>query len=287
MRTTALSALVLLGASLVASSPIRVVVTTHQELSSNVHYGALPDSSAAHVAFLPHFNVNSNTAALDGSKQTHHGHAHGRQPCSSMRAKALDAMNRFRALLGLSPIDPHEGLEQSHQPVRILPIFPDVKMDAADAATEPLVNTKSPAPILPFVGTPVRPAFAQGEDGWVGRPGPYGRMHRMHRHHGNFLRRVHHALMALGPWEGRAVAFVLGCGIGVLLRMMWVMVLVTARAIRGSRDSDSDERDGYDVVFDDEADLYVPPPQYTTVVGDEVVPATAAAEEKAEEKEKA
>jgi len=47
------------------------------------------------------------------------------------------------------------------------------------------------------------------------------------------MRRIHRALMSLGPWEGRAVAFVLGCGIGVLLRMFWVMTVVMYRAIKG------------------------------------------------------
>ncbi|KAG6841690.1 hypothetical protein H0H93_004197 [Arthromyces matolae] len=52
----------------------------------------------------------------------------------------------------------------------------------------------------------------------------------------SFVRRLHVALMALGPWEGRAVAFVLGCGIGVLLRMLWVLVIVTFRLFKAPRD---------------------------------------------------
>jgi hypothetical protein len=60
--------------------------------------------------------------------------------------------------------------------------------------------------------------------------------HGVHRYHKDapFLRRVHRALMMLGPWEGRIVAFVLGCGIGVLLRMFWVMGLLLARGTRGT-----------------------------------------------------
>lgn len=39
----------------------------------------------------------------------------------------------------------------------------------------------------------------------------YHHGHRFHRWEGNtFTMRVHNALMSLGPWEGRAVAFVLG-----------------------------------------------------------------------------
>jgi hypothetical protein len=72
---------------------------------------------------------------------------------------------------------------------------------------------------------------------------------------------MHHALTALGPWEGRAVAFVLGCGIGVLLRMVWVMCIITYRLIKGGRDEDAD----YAVfIFEqDPEELVVPPPQYT------------------------
>ena len=59
--------------------------------------------------------------------------------------------------------------------------------------------------------------------------------------------------------------------------MIWVMVLVTARAIRGPsrRSGDYDgASDGYDVVvFDEDAEeLLVPPPQYTVVVNSEAVP---------------
>jgi hypothetical protein len=90
--------------------------------------------------------------------------------------------------------------------------------------------------------------------------------------------------MALGPWEGRAVAFVLGesfcfiysfapsfylrltifilgCGIGVLLRMVWVMAILTYRMVKG----DSDESGEYAAVCDHyrAEEILVPPPQYT------------------------
>ncbi len=49
--------------------------------------------------------------------------------------------------------------------------------------------------------------------------------------------------------------------------MVWVMVLVIARAFRGARDEEAE----YEVVFDD-AELLVPPPQYTMLEGSEAVP---------------
>jgi len=61
---------------------------------------------------------------------------------------------------------------------------------------------------------------------------PY--QHNEERFNGPFLYRAHRALMALGPWEGRIVAFVLGCGVGVLVRMFFVLMLLFVRAIRGS-----------------------------------------------------
>jgi hypothetical protein len=64
--------------------------------------------------------------------------------------------------------------------------------------------------------------------------------------------------MALGPWEGRAVAFVLGCGIGVLLRMVWVMAIVTYRMLKG----DNEEAPEYRLVCEHYAEEILVPPQY-------------------------
>lgn len=43
-------------------------------------------------------------------------------------------------------------------------------------------------------------------------------IHR-HRPH-SFIGRLHKAFLTLSPWEGRALSFVIGCGIGVLLRFV-------------------------------------------------------------------
>lgn len=58
-------------------------------------------------------------------------------------------------------------------------------------------------------------------------------MRPMEPHTRPFVHRLHRAVNQLGPWEGRAVAFVLGCGLGVLLRMFFVMTLLVVRRIRG------------------------------------------------------
>jgi len=45
-----------------------------------------------------------------------------------------------------------------------------------------------------------------------------------------FADRLYRAMNDLGPWEGRAVAFVLGCGLGVLVRMVFVLAVLLFRA---------------------------------------------------------
>ena len=49
--------------------------------------------------------------------------------------------------------------------------------------------------------------------------------------------------------------------------MVWVMIVVTARAIRGPREEETE----YEVVFD-EAEMLVPPPQYTFIQDTEDLP---------------
>ncbi|TFK78560.1 hypothetical protein K466DRAFT_606870 [Polyporus arcularius HHB13444] len=120
-----------------------------------------------------------------------------------MEDKALDATNALRQMLGLEAIKP--DIRPVMHPIPAMPRPHHVEAQGGAA------TGKHALPVLPFVGTPVRPGFAPEEEGdmvehpahrpmWIHRP--------HHRLHGSFLRRVHHALMSLGPWEGRAVAFV-------------------------------------------------------------------------------
>ncbi|KAF8321501.1 hypothetical protein F5887DRAFT_927812 [Amanita rubescens] len=74
-----------------------------------------------------------------------------------------------------------------------------------------------------------------------------------------FFKRLALALMTLGPWEGRAVAFVLGCGLGVLLRMMWVLSVITFRAIRGRKAEETEYTIIHEYIEDDEAPTSAPP----------------------------
>jgi len=137
--------------------------------------------------------------------------------------------------------------------------------------------------ILPFIGTPnvveVPPAPVRVVQNSPEHAHGYGAHRFHHKHSGerpSFLMRVHLALMSLGPWEGRAVAFVLGCGIGVLLRMAWVLVVLTIRGFRSPR---SEEEHLYTVVDMDAEEIFVAPPTYTYPVEKEEAAAPAPAEE--------
>ena len=121
-----------------------------------------------------------------------------RRPCHGIKDKALSISNKFREAFGLPTIDPDAGrtellLPPPHADFRIMPFVPMGH------------NGKGPvAEDSPF-----------NKEGGVVRIGGPGHFHgmggpRQHRFHPSFLHRVHRALMILGPWEGRAVAFVLG-----------------------------------------------------------------------------
>ncbi|KIY68020.1 hypothetical protein CYLTODRAFT_443608 [Cylindrobasidium torrendii FP15055 ss-10] len=69
------------------------------------------------------------------------------------------------------------------------------------------------------------------------------------RHRDSPILRLHNALLMLGPWEGRAVAFVFGCGIGVLLRIVFMALLLSYRAITRTRSEEEHVRTGEDYVI--------------------------------------
>ncbi|KAF8326659.1 uncharacterized protein EI90DRAFT_3070083 [Cantharellus anzutake] len=76
-------------------------------------------------------------------------------------------------------------------------------------------------PPSPFVG-PLNPNVVQ-----------YFRV-ALHNHHKNqpFMNRLDRAIRSLGKWESRAVAFVFGCGIGSLIRILFMFCLLIVRAWR-------------------------------------------------------
>lgn len=110
-----------------------------------------------------------------------------------MRMKAITFSNWLREKVGLEPIVPPPAHMQPHPP-HILPLAPlptDVHGDAAKV-------------ILTSFHHSGENAVADG----------HPRFHHFHYHHlhrpSTFSDRLHRALMSLGPWEGRIVAFVFG-----------------------------------------------------------------------------
>ncbi|KAG6886880.1 hypothetical protein C0992_001800 [Termitomyces sp. T32_za158] len=142
---------------------------------------------------------------------------------SRFRQKAIEISNSIRKAFGFTLIEDQPG----------------------SAVVAPPHVEEGHVRILPFIGTPnsfvdvKQSTEDQDRKLYIGHPHHHHKGHRMafwqHLAKKPFMHRLHVALVTLGPWEGRAVAFVLGCGIGVLLRMIWVLAIVTYRLIRGTR----------------------------------------------------
>ena len=114
--------------------------------------------------------------------------------------------NKFREIFGLDPITapppplpfigvPSEPVPTGRGSYESPPIIPA----GFPLGNEKDMNEEDFVHILP-----VPDAQQSDEQLWRGK------VYYRHAHRGSFLRRIHRALMALGPWEGRAVAFVLG-----------------------------------------------------------------------------
>jgi hypothetical protein len=167
-----------------------------------------------------------------------------RRPCHSMSSSAIELSNRFRKLFGLEQIKVHT-IEHHHN--KLVPI--------ENVATMPL------PPVPNDGGVHIMPVAVPSEnmENMSAQPVHRHSHHHHHRLHGaSFMARLSHALMMLGRWEGRAVAFVLGCGIGVVLRMMYVLIVVTYRMFRGPAQPGEDESDEEET----EVLLVAVPPEY-------------------------
>jgi len=229
------------GAALVqvGASPIRLDIS--DERFNGFRYGhALAENNAdvsrIHVATVvrPVGQITNIRTKCKGMK-------------NRLQQKAIELSNAFRQALGLPTIEPTEA-------VTILPIGP------------PSFVTLSPVDQEEHHGHP--------------HHHPHHAHHRHHHkrpggcHQKGFLRRIHVALTALSPWEGRAVAFVLGCGIGVLLRMFWVLAVISYRAIKGNSE---EEHEYTEILFVEEAEPEVPAPAYSDVKTEAIsAPATDA-----------
>lgn len=250
-------------ASQVAAEPIRLIVDA-SESNPNIRFG--------HV--LANANVNGNddshvgrvrpTFVMATSTEVKSGSTH--PLCNSIREKAIRLSNTFRHALGLPIIEtgeyhhsvgasvvgkPHHH-EEVHIPVVTLPMVdtPETFVHGHHAQVEDLSDQPHDGPVE-------RPHHPHKEHDHKHRK---FRKFRCHKRIRGFFRRIHRALTTLGPWEGRAVAFVMGCGIGVLLRMFWVLSVLVYRTIRGDREEQVHE---YIVLDQDIETVFVAPPRYT------------------------
>jgi len=238
MKFSLLSVLVA-GATLaqVGASPLRVVVvTSNQDNVPKLRFGHAAAHHNNEVAKL----VRPQASADSGMKG----------PCrgARLRQKAVELSNAFRQALGFGPSKQPE-VEHGDGMVHILPFVgtPSTFIDRVPAAP-PIRHTGGGKIIFVPHAHPHH------------RPDHPRRIDRL-----PFMKRLHFALMSLGPWEGRAVAFVLGCGIGVLLRMLWVLSVISYRMIRGTKE---DENKYTEIIVvedfgDDAEELFVAPPNYT------------------------
>jgi len=184
---------------------MRVVVVTSEEVTSNLRFGHAVANNDNNVNVAQIVRPPKTLAELQGAGlEKKKGKS---RPCGArLRDKAASISIAFKQALGMPVVETAQ------------------KSDAPSGMVH----------ILPFIGTP--PTVIE-----EGAPVPDSPHHHPHHHHGkhhgkhhcghrwyhfkdrSFLRRIHFALMALGPWEGRAVAFVLGKSYTIIFDIIWLI----------------------------------------------------------------
>ncbi|KDR67785.1 hypothetical protein GALMADRAFT_257621 [Galerina marginata CBS 339.88] len=220
MKLTVLAVIAGAGIAQVTASPIRIIITGLEGRPN----GALPLEGPrfGHAVPVPPAVATmkwSSDGEQDITKYLQMWESskppHMRRPCggrmSRFRQKGIEISNAFRKTFGLPIIENHPHIHA----------HPYIPMNAPVRNGAMVVSSSSSSSPAPHYRHQHHPGM---------------RVH--HVHGGSFANRLHYSLMNLGRWEGRAVAFVLGCGIGVLLRMFWVLAIVTYRAIKGQREDE-------------------------------------------------
>jgi len=245
--------------SFVVAEPIRVI-DSPSNANANIRFGhALAnanvngnDDSVARLARPP---VLVNPPPQDKNNGLS-GHLCG----ASLREKALRLSNAFRHALGMPLIEANLAVPRPGEVLILSVGYPphDAMLHSQEEEDEDGKPRKH--------RDDKRPHHPGGGEDHEHRPhhghhGHRGHHSHGHKHHKSFLGRIHKATKALGPWEGRAVAFVLGCGIGVLLRMFWVLSVLAYRTVRGERGEETIDRE-YIVYEQVPETLFVAPPQY-------------------------
>ncbi|KJA15484.1 hypothetical protein HYPSUDRAFT_365835 [Hypholoma sublateritium FD-334 SS-4] len=213
-------------------------------------------SSSAQEIPAPRFGHAVDPSVAKMMVPTHgSGRSSGRMrgPCKGMgrfRQKSIEISNAFRKALGMPLIEDFHKSVPNAGFVHILPINPEKVQHLVP--TEPTDEFWAAGSHTPADGPHDGPHH-------VGHHrGPH-HVRPFHPHHrGNFVARLHFSLMNLGLWEGRAVAFVLGCGIGVLLRMFWVLAIIAYRVVKRRSSEEGDEYT-HIVMFEEVEDAPAPP----------------------------
>ncbi|KLO16939.1 hypothetical protein SCHPADRAFT_901102 [Schizopora paradoxa] len=205
-----------LAALQATASPIRVVmISSSMPPPTKVEINHFRFGLAAADASSPLPEIPSSNVVITQGSIPVHDRKH-KAGCSS----SLKAANWLRQKLGLPTIEPHYRLTHSHHH--------DAGVHNASTAKYTVFN-------------PTGPTSERLH-------------HKWHRPH-SFTARLQKSLMMLGPWEGRAVAFVIGCGIGTLLRMLYVLIVVGYRSVRPGNSDDEE----VDIVFEEVEVLSAPP----------------------------
>ncbi|RXW24323.1 hypothetical protein EST38_g1517 [Candolleomyces aberdarensis] len=271
------------SAALASASPLRVIVV------SNVNAVAEPNPFAN--ARFGHAVTSANVAQMmegppppgraPDARLTfppyHHPTPHRKPHCGGaftrpggFRQKAIEISNAFRKTFGLPLIETDldhttfvhgiggPGGKEMHG--GMLHIMPFIGTGGGDKEFSGWRSVSFPAggPHHPPPPPPASPFFPPPPHRHHGHHGQHRHHHdfdRMDNQDDGFLVRLQNALMSLGPWEGRAVAFVVGAGIGVLLRMIWVLGILASRGCSDDgeyaaiADNDEEEDDDDDVVL--------------------------------------
>jgi len=258
--TFLLSALVLASLQ-VAASPIRII-----EISTSRASKVTPFRLGHAAAFATNLDVLNGTA---GSPSTHYSmtvpaRAGPTKLSCKMRKQALKMSNWFRQQLGLPAIEPiYHRIHTHGLGAKVMPHHPRPIHGGA-------------IQILPILGpnTKMSTTGQLQHSKWEFVP-PHGRHHGQRFRPATFAGRLHKALMTLGPWEGRAMAFVIGCGIGSLIRMFWVLVILALRPSSACPAEGRIELVDAEVIFDEAQVPTTQPPQYEEKTGADVKPSPA------------